>query len=89
MKQTQSLVSHSDAVTCLDTIDHNYVLSGGHDGSIRIWDLRKFHCVFETPAHRKKYDEGVMALTHHSDIPMLLSAGADGIVKLFQSQLML
>ena len=40
MKSIKSIVGHTDAVTCLIAKDFTLV-SGGHDGSIRFWDIRK------------------------------------------------
>jgi len=40
VKSIKSIVGHTDAVTCLIAKDFTLV-SGGHDGSIRFWDIRK------------------------------------------------
>ena len=80
------MIAHTDAVSCLQVVGNtNLLVSGGHDGSVRCWDLRKYQCVHELPAHRRKYDESVMALSHHSGLPLLASGGADGIVKVFET----
>jgi len=81
----KEIVGHTDAVSSLafSPAGHQLV-SGGHDGSIRTWDVRKFQCLHEMLAHLKKYDEMVRAVTLHSAQPLLVSGGADAIVRLFE-----
>jgi len=41
-------VAHADAVTDLTFGPTNHQLTSvSHDGSIRIWDIRKFNCLYE------------------------------------------
>jgi striatin 1/3/4 len=60
------------------------LISGGHDGAIRAWDLRTFHLVFDASAHRKKYDEGLLALAASDKYPVIASGGADSHIKILQ-----
>jgi len=55
-------------------------MSGGHDGSVRTWDLRTFSLLNDISAHRRKYDEGTLALAHSEGV--IASGGADSIVKI-------
>ena len=48
MKQIKSAVAHTDAVTCILAKDFT-IVSGGHDGSIRLWDIRKMSLLYEIP----------------------------------------
>ena len=48
VKCIKSAVAHTDAVTCLLAKDFT-VVSGGHDGSIRFWDIRKMQLLYELP----------------------------------------
>ena len=50
VKNTKSMIAHVDSVTCLSISESgNYLFSGGHDGSLRCWDLRKYQCIYEIP----------------------------------------
>lgn len=78
--------AHLDGVTTLDIDPSGFTLaSGGHDGSIRIWDISSTSrsCVQEYTAHRRKADEGVLSVQFHKELPWLVSGGADGIVKAY------
>ena len=55
---------HDDAVSCLTTLDNNYFISGSHNGSIRVWDLRTFKFLNEIKCHNRKYDEGTLSVIH-------------------------
>ena len=78
---------HLEAVTSvsLDAAGFSLV-SGSHDCSVRFWDiLGSRACVQEISGHREKAREGVLAVEFHPTMPVMASAGADGVVKLFAS----
>jgi WD40 repeat protein len=62
------------------------LISGCHGGAIKVWDLRKVGnalCSVDK-AHLPKYDEAVMSLTVHPSQPLLVSTGADSLVKIYE-----
>ncbi|PIA17178.1 WD40 repeat-like protein [Coemansia reversa NRRL 1564] len=67
------------------------LVTGGSDGVVKWWDWRNPHsCLHEVSAHRRKADEGVCAVatpasvgTNHSN--MVASAGADAIIRIYES----
>jgi len=82
---THSMLAHLDAVTSL-AIDPAgfFLVSGGHDCSVRFWDLLNSRaCIQEATTHREKAHEGVLDVIFHPSLPILASAGADGVVKLY------
>ena len=71
------------------------LISGSHDGSIKVWDIKKIsnsatpqselvHLYEVQDASEKKYDEGVQALAVHPSQPFVASGGSDSIVKVFE-----
>ncbi|ORX54069.1 WD40 repeat-like protein [Hesseltinella vesiculosa] len=84
-KATFEMSGHLDAVTSLSIEPSGLsFVSGGHDSSLRFWDLAKTKsCIQEISAHRKKGDEGVLAAQFHPRYPWLISCGADAIVKVY------
>jgi striatin 1/3/4 len=79
--------AHLDGVTCLSIDPSGFSLvSGSHDCSIRFWDLlNSKQCVQEFTIHRLKATEGVLDVEFHATLPVMASAGADGIVKIYTS----
>ncbi|KZT74248.1 WD40 repeat-like protein [Daedalea quercina L-15889] len=84
---THSMLAHLDAVTSLSIDAAGFSLvSGSHDCSVRFWDvLGSRACVQEVPSHREKAREGVLDTEFHPTLPIMASAGADGVVKLYAS----
>jgi len=84
---THSMVTHLDSVTSLSIDAAGFSLvSGSHDCSVRFWDLLGSRsCIQEISSHREKAHEGVLAVEFHPSVPVMASAGADGVVKLYAS----
>uniref|UniRef100_A0A5K3FFL1 WD_REPEATS_REGION domain-containing protein n=2 Tax=Mesocestoides corti TaxID=53468 RepID=A0A5K3FFL1_MESCO len=78
------MVAHLEGVTSL-AIDPRgiYLLSASHDSSIRLWDIESRTCVQEFTSHRKKYDESIHSVAFHPSRPLIASAGADGLAKVY------
>ena len=76
-----------DSITSLSLDAAGMVLvSGSHDQSVRFWNiLRTRTCTQEIPSHREKAREGVLDVEFHPSLPVMASAGADGVVKLYAS----
>lgn len=59
------------------------VFTSGHDCSVRLWMLDNHTCVQEITAHRKKHDEAIHDVAFHPSQPLIASAGADSLAKIF------
>jgi F-box and WD-40 domain protein CDC4 len=55
----------------------NTLVTGGSDGSVRVWDLEKLRCVTRMAAH----DNSVTSLQF--DDKIIVTGGSDGYVKVF------
>ncbi|CAG8537810.1 19820_t:CDS:10 [Cetraspora pellucida] len=80
-----SMLAHLDSVTTLDIDPSGMILiSGGHDSSIRLWDIVSTRqCIQEFVSHRKKSDEGVLCVEYHRSLPWMASGGADSVFELY------
>lgn len=79
------MLAHLDAVISLDIDPAGLnVVSGGHDCSLRFWDLLSTRtCVQELATHRLMAKEGILAVKYHPTLPYVVTSGADGLVKLY------
>jgi len=84
-KMIKSITAHTDGVSALTTSGREYeFISGSHDGSIRCWDIRIFKLLFDIPAHRKKYDDGCLSILSVKENNLIITSGADGLIKIFK-----
>ncbi|XP_029474997.1 striatin-4 isoform X1 [Rhinatrema bivittatum] len=83
-KVVHSMVAHLDSVTCL-AVDPNatFLMSGSHDCSLRLWSLENRTCMQEITAHRRKHEEAIHDVAFHPSKPLIASAGADALAKVF------
>lgn len=79
--------AHRSPVTALtlSPASHTCVISASTDCKIRVWDLGKNVSVQDIESHRQKGGEGICALAGHPDLPLLASAGADGVVRVWSA----
>ncbi|EKM82837.1 hypothetical protein AGABI1DRAFT_111399 [Agaricus bisporus var. burnettii JB137-S8] len=84
---THSMLAHLDGVTSISIDASGFTLvSGSHDCSVRFWDMAGSRsCMQEITSHREKAREGVLDVDFHPSLPVMVSAGADGVVKLYAS----
>lgn len=83
-KLIKSFIAHTDSVSCLNIGLREYeILTGSHDGSIRCWDTRIYKLLYDIPAHRRKYDEGVLSINTYPNDKIIITTGADGLIKYF------
>ncbi len=83
----KNFVAHTDSISCLCNVINEYeLLTASHDGTVRCWDLRGGNnkLIFDIPAHRKKYDEGCLSLNLIKSENLMVTSGADGIIKIFK-----
>ena len=42
---SNSFLAHNEAVTSINVINDMYITTTGHDGNIKLWDLRTLSCL--------------------------------------------
>eukprot|EP00127_Corallochytrium_limacisporum_P002629 Clim_evm65s134 gene=Clim_evmTU65s134 len=84
-KCISSTIAHQDAVTGLAfDLSQLYVISTGHDCSVRTWDLgSRTTCVQEISAHKMRFDEGILGIQTHPSKVLMTTYGADASIKLY------
>ena len=81
---TYNMLAHPAAISSLSlSPDGRELVSGGHDASLRFWSLEKRSCTQEITSHRLMRGEGVCAVVWSWDGRWVVSAGGDGVVKVF------
>lgn len=81
---SHSMVAHLDSISSLDVSANGLSLvSGGHDASIRWWELSKYSCVQEFSSHRSKSNEAVYGVKYHPSHPWMATCGGDSIIKIY------
>ncbi|KAI1001209.1 Striatin [Podosphaera aphanis] len=81
---TYNMLAHPAAIAALSlSPDERKLVSAGHDASLRFWSLEKRSCIQEITSHRIMRGEGVCSVSWSKDGRWVLSAGGDGVVKVF------
>jgi striatin 1/3/4 len=53
------------------------------DCSVRLWDLQRKTSLQDLNGHRQRSNEGVTDVASHPELPIIASAGADGVVRIW------
>ncbi|KAF7558462.1 hypothetical protein G7046_g5706 [Stylonectria norvegica] len=81
---TYNMLAHPDAISSLSlSPDGRELVSAGHDASLRFWSLEKRSCTQEMTSHRVMRGEGICSCVWSQDGKWVVSAGGDGVVKVF------
>jgi len=81
---TYTMLAHLDSVSSLSIApDLGTFASGGHDASLRVWDLQSRTCLQEITSHRIKAGEGVCCVKYSPSGRELASCGGDGVAKVY------
>ncbi|KAG9243934.1 WD40-repeat-containing domain protein [Calycina marina] len=81
---TYNMLAHPAAISSLSlSPDGRELVSAGHDASLRFWSLEKRSCTQEITSHRLMRGEGVCSVVWSQDGRWVVSAGGDGVVKVF------
>jgi WD40 repeat protein len=79
-RQVALLEGHSGPVMCCTTtLDGKYLISGGWDSSIRIWDLHTFRHV----ARLKGHTDHVLSVVVSKDSKFIISASDDSTIRIW------
>lgn len=83
--QTSSLLAHPKPITSLSLspLSPTCVLSASVDCSVRLWDLQRKTSLQDLNGHRQRSNEGVTHVASHPELPIIASAGADGVVRIW------
>lgn len=79
-----SLLGHQAGVNCVDyshTTDRPHLLSGGDDSMVKLWDYQTKQCLYTFDGH----NDNISAVAFHPELPILISAGEDGKVNVWNS----
>ncbi|OWT41713.1 nuclear mRNA splicing protein [Cryptococcus neoformans Bt1] len=82
---THTVLAHPAPITslALSPSSPTCILTSSVDCTVRLWDLTKKTSIQELAGHRGRADEGVCAVASHPELPVIGSAGADGVVRLW------
>lgn len=81
-----SLIGHQAGVNCLDfcsSFDRPHLVSGGDDGHVKVWDYQTKQCLFTFD--KNGHTDNVSAVSFHPDLPIILSAGEDNVVNIWNA----
>ena len=79
-----TLEGHDKGVNCLDYFsggDKPYLITGGDDKKIKIWDYQNKSCVNTLEGHT----HNISAVCFHPELPLIVTGAEDGTVRLWHS----
>mmetsp|Transcript_31058 Transcript_31058/g.61221 ORF Transcript_31058/g.61221 Transcript_31058/m.61221 type:complete len:240 (-) Transcript_31058:394-1113(-) len=79
-----SLTGHERGVNCIEyhqSGDKPYIVSGSDDKTVRVWDYQTKQCLQVLTGHA----ENVSAASFHPTLPIILSGGEDGALKIWHA----
>lgn len=72
-------------MNCLDfslSHDRPHLVSGGDDGHVKVWDYQTKQCLF---TFDQGHTDNVSAVSFHPDLPIILSAGEDSVINIWNA----
>eukprot|EP00123_Amoebidium_parasiticum_P009176 comp19305_c0_seq1/m.22166 comp19305_c0_seq1/g.22166 ORF comp19305_c0_seq1/g.22166 comp19305_c0_seq1/m.22166 type:complete len:898 (-) comp19305_c0_seq1:632-3325(-) len=80
-----TLEGHEKGVNCVDYYqggEKPYLISGGDDGNVKVWDYQNKVCVQTLAGHT----QNVSVACFHPDLPIIISGSEDGTVRIWHAQ---
>ncbi|RSH81536.1 hypothetical protein EHS25_006158 [Saitozyma podzolica] len=84
-KPTHTILGHPAAINgmTISPLSPMSIITASVDCTLRVWDLSKKTSVQDLQGHRSRAGEGVVGVASHPELPIVASAGADGVVRLW------
>ena len=79
-----TLSGHTQGVNCVDyfpSVDKPYLVSGGDDMKINIWDYQTKQCIHTLSGHH----HNISSVSFYPDLPLIVSTSEDSSVKIWHS----
>lgn len=79
-----TLEGHEKGVNCVEyypAADKPYLISGGDDAMVKIWDYQNKSCVQTLTGHARN----ISAVAFHPELPIALSGSEDGTVRIWHA----
>lgn len=83
-KSNFTLSGHEAGVNCVDYYkgDKPYLISGGDDRLVKIWDYQTKQCIHTLEGHQQNISGAVF----HPELPLILTTAEDGGIRFWHSQ---
>lgn len=79
-----TLVGHEAGVNCVDYCHMNdkpYLVSGGDDCLVKVWDYLTKQCIYTF----KQHEDDITSVAFHPELPLIFSVAEDGICNIWNS----